>query len=134
MATAPVELPPGVVQTVVSGHTFSIATNYDMSASKILGLGSYGVVATSVDTQNDGRVVAVKRIRPYAFDVWSARHTLREVRLLKLLSPHPNVISIFDLALFEPKMELYMVMEVSHYFPILLATFHSFITINLVFS
>jgi hypothetical protein len=108
----PADLPPGIVQTVVHGHTFSISNKYDMNASKILGLGSYGVVATSVDTANESRVVAVKRIRPYAFDVWSARHTLREVRLLKLLSPHPNVISIFDLALFDPKMELYMVMEV----------------------
>jgi serine/threonine protein kinase len=114
MATGltPELVPPGIVQTVVSGHTFSIATKYDMSASKILGLGSYGVVATTVDTEHDSRVVAVKRIRPYAFDVWSARHTLREVRLLKLLSPHPNVISVYDLALFDPKMELYMVMEV----------------------
>ena len=86
------ELPAGVVQTVISGHTFSISRRFDMTGSKILGLGSYGVVATSIDTATDARpVVAIKRIRPYAFDVWSARHTLREVRLLKLLGPHPNV-------------------------------------------
>lgn len=106
------ELPAGVVQTVISGHTFSISRRFDMTGSKILGLGSYGVVATSIDTATEARpVVAIKRIRPYAFDVWSARHTLREVRLLKLLGPHPNVITLHDLALFEPKMELYMVME-----------------------
>lgn len=106
------ELPPNVIQTVISGHTFSINRRFDMTGSKILGLGSYGVVATAIDTAQEARpTVAIKRIRPYAFDVWSARHTLREVRLLKLLGPHPNVITLHDLALFEPKMELYMVME-----------------------
>lgn len=81
-----------------------------MSSSKILGRGSFGIVATAVDLTN-GRTVAVKRIRPYANDEWDARHTLREIRLMKLLGPHPNIISLFDLSHFEEKAELYMMME-----------------------
>lgn len=49
--------------------------------------------------------------RPFANDEWDARHTLREIRLMKLLGPHPNVISLFDLSVYEEKAELYMVME-----------------------
>lgn len=79
-----------VVATVVQGHTFTISPRYDLKDARILGRGSYGVVTTAVDTVR-GFKLAVKRIRPYAADEWDARHTLREVRLLKLLGAHPNV-------------------------------------------
>lgn len=83
-------MPVDLQQTVVSGHTFSISTRYDLQESRILGRGSYGVVTTALDTHINERL-AIKRIRPYANDEWDARHTLREIRLLKLLGPHPNV-------------------------------------------
>jgi serine/threonine protein kinase len=76
--------------TVVSGHTFTVDTRYDLKDSKILGRGSYGVVTTATDKLQHGKI-AIKRIRPFANDEWDARHTLREIRLLKLLGPHPNV-------------------------------------------
>jgi serine/threonine protein kinase len=81
---------PSIVQTVVNGHTYSISPRFDLSSARILGRGSYGVVTTAIDTK-DGSHIAIKRIRPYANDEWDARHTLREIRLLKLLTPHPNV-------------------------------------------
>jgi hypothetical protein len=81
--------------SVVSGHTFTIDTRYDLADSKILGRGSYGVVTTAIDTLKHGKI-AIKRIRPFANDEWDARHTLREIRLLRLLGPHPNV-SCLDL-------------------------------------
>jgi serine/threonine protein kinase len=81
-----------------------------MKDSKILGRGSFGVVATALDTQS-GRLIAIKRIRPFANDEWDARHTLREIRLMKLLGPHPNIISLYDLSMFDDKAELYMMME-----------------------
>jgi serine/threonine protein kinase len=84
------QLPPNMQQTVVSGHTFSIASKFDLSTAKILGRGSYGVVTTAFDPDRN-ELIAIKRIRPYANDEWDARHTLREIRLLKLLGPHPNV-------------------------------------------
>jgi serine/threonine protein kinase len=79
-----------IKQTVVSGHTFSISSRYDFTGCRILGRGSYGVVSQAIDTLTKERL-AIKRIRPYASDEWDARHTLREIRLMKLLSSHPNV-------------------------------------------
>lgn len=79
-----------VVASVVNGHTFTVSDRYDFNQSKILGRGTYGVVATALDTVNN-RTIAIKRIRPFANDDWDARHTLREIRLLRVLGPHPNV-------------------------------------------
>ena len=78
------------VSTVVNGHTFTIDTRYVLKDSKILGKGSFGVVCTAYDSIRKINI-AIKRIRPYANDEWDAKHTLREIRLLKLLGPHPNV-------------------------------------------
>lgn len=83
-------LPAGMQQIVVQGHTFTIDLRYSLTSAKILSRGSFGVVTTAVDTVT-GETVAIKRIRPYANDEWDARHTLREIRLLKLLGDHPNV-------------------------------------------
>ena len=84
------KLPPGMQQTVVNGHTFTISSKFDLSSAKILGRGSYGVLTTAFDPDRS-ELIAIKRIRPYGNDEWDARHTLREIRLLKLLGPHPNV-------------------------------------------
>ena len=75
---------------MVKGHTFTVDNRYVLTDSRILGQGSFGVVCTAYDSIRRFDV-AIKRTRPYAEDDWHARHTLREVRLLKLLSPHPNV-------------------------------------------
>lgn len=95
---------------VVNGHTFTCSDRYAFHDSKILGRGSFGVVTTSVDSESN-KIIAIKRIRPYANDDWDARHTLREVRLMRFLGPHPNVISLYNLSLFDEKSELYMMME-----------------------
>jgi len=87
-----------IKQTVISGNTFSISSRYDFTGCRILGRGSYGVVSQAIDTVTKQQL-AIKRIRPYANDEWDARHTLREIRLMKLLSAHPNVsiyMSLFD--------------------------------------
>lgn len=78
------------VATVINGNTFTVDPRYLLHDGKILGKGSFGIVCTAYDTIR-GITLAIKRIRPYANDEWDAKHTLREVRLLKLLSPHPNV-------------------------------------------
>mmetsp|Transcript_25784 Transcript_25784/g.43471 ORF Transcript_25784/g.43471 Transcript_25784/m.43471 type:complete len:626 (-) Transcript_25784:341-2218(-) len=97
-----------VVATVVQGHTFTVDPRYE--PGKILGRGSFGVVCTAVDKVRN-QTIAIKRIRPFANDEWDARHTLREIRLMKLLGRHPNVISLYELSIFEDKSELYMMME-----------------------
>ena len=115
MAAPPMKIPDGMHQVVVQGHTFTVDTRYQLAGSKILGRGSFGVVTTSVDTKT-GETIAIKRIRPYCNDEWDARHTLREVRLMKLLGDHPNVISLYSLSLYDEKAELYMMMEVNFIF------------------
>jgi len=67
-------------------------------------------VTTAIDTLQHGKI-AIKRIRPFANDDWDARHTLREIRLMKVLGHHPNVITLYDLSVNEAKSELYMMME-----------------------
>ena len=41
--------------------------------------------------------MAIKKISPMCADDWDAKHTLRELRLMRLLEHHPNVISLRDL-------------------------------------
>ena len=56
-------------------------------AFKKVGNGSYGVVCSAVDAQDAGaRRVAIKRVSPWADDCWDARHTLRELRLIRSVS------------------------------------------------
>ena len=99
-----------VFANLVAGHTFTVSSRFALGESKILGRGSFGIVSTAFDTIRK-EFVAIKRIRPFANDEWDARHTLREIRLMRLLGPHPNVISLYDVSLFEDKTELYLTME-----------------------
>lgn len=99
-----------VQATLVQGHTFTISSRYNLKQGKILGKGSFGLVSSAIDTKRDDKI-AVKRIRPFANDDWDARHTLREIRLMRLLDRHPNVITLFDVSINEPKTELYLMME-----------------------
>ena len=55
--------------------------------------------------------MAIKRIRPTARDEFEARHTLREITIMRLCDRHPNVISLRGLSLNESEDELYIVME-----------------------
>ena len=100
-----------IQRTVVGGHTFSVSKRYDFTDCRILGIGTYGVVSKAKDTLTE-QMVAIKRIRPYADDVWDARHTLREIRLMKLLNNHPNVchikyIKILPASIFKTYYSLY---------------------------
>ncbi|GLI60136.1 hypothetical protein VaNZ11_002207 [Volvox africanus] len=57
--------------------------------------GAYGVVYKCVDLET-GRFVAAKGIRLAHQDAEVMRLTLREVKILKLLPPHPNVVKLLD--------------------------------------
>jgi hypothetical protein len=77
-------------QTVVQGHTYSISTKFDLSESRVLGHGSYGVVITAFDKHFNTNV-AIKRIRPIDECAEYSRRVLSEVRCMKALKNHPNV-------------------------------------------
>lgn len=63
---------------------------------KPIGDGSYGFVASGVDTVT-GHKVAIKKIKDTFCDVVDAKRILRELKLLRHLNSHENIISIFDI-------------------------------------
>jgi serine/threonine protein kinase len=79
--------------SVVDNHTFTLDSRYKFNNSRILGLGSNGIVVKAFDTIR-GKEVAIKRIRPYARDKAYAKLLLREIRCLSILGTHPNVCII----------------------------------------
>lgn len=64
----------------------------------IIGEGAYGVVCSAVDTTT-GSKVAVKRILKTFDNYPMATRILRELKFLRLLSPHENIIQVKDVLL-----------------------------------
>jgi mitogen-activated protein kinase 1/3 len=62
----------------------------------IIGEGAYGVVCSAIDIQT-GEKVAVKRIRRVFDEIPEAVRILRELRFLRLLRSHENIISIREI-------------------------------------
>lgn len=65
---------------------------------EVIGQGSYGVVCSAVNTET-GERVAVKRIMRVFEEAPEATRTLRELKFLRLLKSHENIISIKDVLL-----------------------------------
>jgi serine/threonine protein kinase len=66
----------------VASTTFTIDRKY--INLKLIGKGSYGVVCSAVDGSKNKKV-AIKKITPMAKDCVDAKHTLREIRLMRYL-------------------------------------------------
>lgn len=77
---------------------------------KLIGQGSYGVVASSYDSQS-GKKVAIKKISPMSKHIDDAKHVLREIRIMKYLGIHENIITLEDLIVRETNDELYLILE-----------------------
>lgn len=58
-----------------------------------------------------GAKVAIKKITPMCSTSVDGKHTLREIRLMRHLGRHPNIISLKDLVVNPTDDELYVVME-----------------------
>ena len=80
-----------MISTVVKGHTFTIHARYNLSKGRVLGAGAFGIVVTGFDSVTQ-KEVAIKRLRPYGDNGSEAILTLREIRLMKHLGAHPNVL------------------------------------------
>lgn len=65
---------------------------------QVIGEGSYGVVCSAVNTVT-GERVAVKRIMRVFEEAPEATRTLRELKFLRLLKEHENIITIKDVLL-----------------------------------
>ncbi|KAL9641653.1 hypothetical protein ABK040_016884 [Willaertia magna] len=79
----------------------------------ILGQGGYGIVIAAKDLQNDGNLVAIKKITD-VFCVAPYR-MLREIKILKHLQGHNNIVKLIDLYLpgncLQEMNDLYIVLE-----------------------
>lgn len=65
---------------------------------QVIGEGSYGIVCSAVNTET-GEKVAVKRIMRVFEEAPEATRTLRELKFLRLLKGHENIITIKDVLL-----------------------------------
>mmetsp|Transcript_30179 Transcript_30179/g.39759 ORF Transcript_30179/g.39759 Transcript_30179/m.39759 type:complete len:582 (+) Transcript_30179:275-2020(+) len=93
----------------VSGTIFRVPEQFN--PVKVMGKGSYGIVIAAVNKNDTSKKVAIKRIKPMAEDEWDARHTLREIRIMRLLGDHPNIISLICVRALQEHNELYITME-----------------------
>jgi serine/threonine protein kinase len=92
----------------LASTTFTIDRRY--SDLKAIGKGSYGVVCSALDAST-GKRMAIKKITPMAKHITDAKHVLREIRLMRHMGKHENIITLEDLIVRESADELYIVME-----------------------
>jgi serine/threonine protein kinase len=92
----------------VASTTFTLDKCY--SDLKSVGKGSYGVVCSAFSSAVNKKV-AIKKITPMAKQISDAKHVLREIRLMRHMGKHENVVTLIDLAVRETSDELYVVME-----------------------
>lgn len=92
----------------VASTTFTLDSVY--SDLKPIGRGSYGVVCSALSDKL-GRKVAIKKITPVSKNAMDVKHVLREIKLMRHMGKHENVITLEDLILRETSDELYIVME-----------------------
>jgi len=100
---------------LVGGTEFVIDKRYRIDHPVALGKGAYGTVCAAVDTET-GEPVAIKRIANVFAHNIDAKRVLRELKLLRHLSSHENVISLLDIMTIPPEeaetfTDIYMVME-----------------------
>ncbi|ETV95686.1 CMGC/MAPK protein kinase [Aphanomyces invadans] len=98
---------PAGLGFTIKGCEFNVPSNY--RAIHVLGEGSYGVVCSATDSTTH-KTVAIKKITPMAGDEWDAKHTLREIRLMRYFGDHPNIASLENLSTCIEKDELYIMM------------------------
>ena len=87
-------VPTGFVQTTIGGCVFTHDRRWKLT--KQLGSGAYGVVALAVDGEGGGRV-AIKKIGHAYADLVDAKRILREIKLMKTLGAHENLVELVDL-------------------------------------
>jgi len=71
-----------------------------------VGRGAYGLVCSATDTLT-GRSVAIKRVARVFADLTDAKRILREVKLLRHLGGHDNVIDLTDVMTGPPECEAF---------------------------
>ena len=68
-------------------------------------------MVAAAKNKETGSKVAIKKITPMCGTAVDGKHTLREIRLMRHLGRHPNIISLKDLNVNVDDDELYVIME-----------------------
>ena len=68
-------------------------------------------MVAAAKNKETGSKVAIKKITPMCGTAVDGKHTLREIRLMRHLGRHPNIISLKDLNVNTEDDELYVIME-----------------------
>eukprot|EP00943_MAST-04B_sp_MAST-4B-sp1_P005000 g5000.t1 len=77
---------------VIRGTIFEVPSEYEKL--KYVGGGSYGMVCSAIDQKNNNRRLAVKRIGDTFRNVIDAKRILREMKLMRHLQGHANIVSL----------------------------------------
>ena len=80
-------------QAKVYDQIFDVDTRY--TNLQLIGRGAYGAVASAFDTKNELKV-AIKKISCVFESITKAKRILREIKLLRYLNGHENIIQIYD--------------------------------------
>ncbi|GBG24548.1 Mitogen-activated protein kinase 1 [Hondaea fermentalgiana] len=83
----------------IGGTTFEVETRY--VNLRAVGQGSYGFVCSADDVVT-GNKVAIKKVSDMFADLVDAKRILREIKLLKHLGDHENVIGLVDISVMPP--------------------------------
>jgi mitogen-activated protein kinase 1/3 len=84
-----------VVSSIINGSEFRISSRYTLL--KQVGSGAYGIVASAEDSRTGGRV-AVKKVGHAYADLIDAKRVVREIKLLRALGAHENIVALEDLS------------------------------------
>ncbi len=98
----------GTISHTISGSTFTLDVRYQ--DLKAIGKGSYGVVCCVNDILTNKKV-AIKKIQDMSKHAADAKHVLREIRLMRYLGGHPNIVTLQNIYLQQDTDELYLVMD-----------------------
>ena len=77
----------------IRGTTFALDPEYELI--KAIGLGAYGLVCSTHDTKRN-RYAAVKKIPKLFDDLVDGKRVLRELKIMRFLGRHPNIIELYD--------------------------------------
>lgn len=83
----------------ISGTVFEVDVRY--TNLRAVGSGSYGLVCAADDTIT-GNKVAIKKVGSAFKDLIDAKRILREIKLLRHLGGHENVIGLVDISTMPP--------------------------------
>lgn len=107
-------MPSHLVPFTIGGTEFRVEARYTLQ--KQVGAGAYGVVASAEDAGDargggggapDSTAVAIKKVGHAYADLVDAKRILREIKLLRSLGGHENVVALHDL--FDDHDDVYIV-------------------------